>query len=256
MIHPTAVIDPTAEIDHEAQIGPFCVIGAEVKIGAGTRIGPHVVIEGPTTIGRDNNIYQFCSLGDVPQDKKFAGERSELIIGDGNTIREYCTMNRGTAGGGGTTKVGDRNWIMAYVHFAHDCLIGDDNIFASGTTLAGHVTVEHDITFGAFTVVHQFCQIGAYSFSAMGTVIFKDVPPYLMVAGWSAKPHGLNTEGLKRRDFSPESVLELKRAYKAVYKQGATLENALATVQSQSGDGTHVARFIEFIRGSGRGIVR
>ena len=256
MIHPTAIVDPSAEVDADANVGPFCVIGAEVKIGSGTRIGPHVVIEGPTTIGRDNSIYQFCSLGDVPQDKKFAGERSELVIGDGNTIREYCTMNRGTAGGGGTTRVGNGNWIMAYVHFAHDCQIGDDNIFANGTTLAGHVTVENCVTFGAFTVAHQFCKIGSFSFSAMGTVIFKDVPPYLMVAGWSAKPHGLNTEGLKRRNFSPEAVLELKRAYKTIYKQGATLEKALAALQSQRTDSDHVVRFVDFIRESGRGIVR
>ena len=256
MIHPTAIVDPSAEIDPEATVGPFCVIGAEVKIGARTRVGPHVVIEGPTTIGCDNAIYQFSSLGDVPQDKKFAGERSELVIGNGNTIREYCTMNRGTVGGGGTTRVGNGNWIMAYVHFAHDCSVGDDNILANGTTLAGHVSVENCVTLGAFTVVHQFCKIGAYSFSAMGTVIFKDVPPYLMVAGWSAKPHGLNTEGLKRRNFSPASVLELKRAYKAVYKQGATLENAIASLQLQRGACEHVDRFVDFIRGSGRGIVR
>ncbi|MCB1741560.1 MAG: acyl-ACP--UDP-N-acetylglucosamine O-acyltransferase [Gammaproteobacteria bacterium] len=256
MIHSTAIVDPAAEIASDVSIGPYSIIGADVRIGRGTWIGPHVVIEGPTRIGENNKIYQFCSLGDVPQDKKFQGEPSELVIGDRNVIREYCTMNRGTAGGGGLTRIGSDNWIMAYVHIAHDCQLGDHNILANGTTLAGHVNVESSVTFGAFTVIHQFCCIGAHSFTAMGTVVFKDVPPFLMVAGWSAKPHGLNTEGLRRRDFDPEVVLELKRAYKTVYKQGTILEKALAALEPSAQRHAEVGHFVRFIQASTRGIVR
>jgi UDP-N-acetylglucosamine acyltransferase len=192
VIHPSAIVDPGAVLDEGVHVGPFSVIGAGVEIGSGTRIDSHVVVNGPTTIGRDNRIAQFNSLGDDPQDRKFAGEVTRLEIGDGNVIREFCTFNRGTEGGGGTTRIGDRNWIMAYVHIAHDCIVGDQVTMANGSTLAGHVRIDDQVTLGAFTVVHQFCCIGAHAFSAMGTVVFKDVPPYLMIAGAPARPRGLN----------------------------------------------------------------
>jgi UDP-N-acetylglucosamine acyltransferase len=223
-------------------------------VGAGTRIDSHVVINGPTRIGRNNRIAQFNSIGDDPQDKKFAGENTVLEIGDGNVIREFCTFNRGTSGGGGVTRVGDDNWIMAYVHVAHDCVVGNGVTLANGTTLAGHVRVHDHVTLGGFTLVHQFCAIGAYAFSAMGSVVVKDVPPFLMIAGNWAKPHGLNAEGLKRHGFSEETLRALKNAYRSVYRMGLPLEQALASLEA---DGrAEVGTMAEFIRASSRGILR
>lgn len=256
MIHSSAVVDPGAELEPDVDVGPFSVIGPGVIVGAGTWIGSHVVIEGPARIGRGNRIHPFSTLGGAPQDKKYRGESSILEIGDGNVIREYCTFNRGTAGGGLTTRVGDGNWIMAYVHIAHDCQVGNDNVMANGTTLAGHVEVEDCVTFGAFTAVHQFCRIGGHAFSAMGTVILKDVPPYVTVAGSSASPHGLNTEGLRRRAFPAPVVQALKSAYKVVYKRGLTLEAAIAQLAGPASEIDEVGRFREFMRSSRRGIVR
>lgn len=256
MIHPTAIVDPGARLAAGVSVGPWALIDAEVSVGEGTSIGPHAVIRGPTRIGRDNRIYQFCSLGDAPQDKKYRGERSLLEIGDGNVIREYCTFNRGTAGGGGVTRVGDDNWVMAYVHVAHDCQVGNGTVMANGTTLAGHVSVGDFVTFGAFTVVHQFCAIGAHSFSAMGSVVLKDVPPYVMVSGNSARPYGLNKEGLKRRGFDAETLRRLKLAYRTIYRLGLTLEQALARLEDDESQCPHVAALCGFVRGSTRGIVR
>ena len=201
MIHPSAVIDPAATIGDNVSIGPFCVIGAGVEIGDGTRIGPHVVIDGPTRIGRDNRIYAFCALGGEPQDKKYAGQPTELIIGDRNVIREYCTFNRGTAEDSGITRIGNDNWIMAYVHMAHDCTVGNHTIFANAASLAGHCRVDDYAILGGFTLVHQFCQVGAHAFTAMGSVINRDVPPFVTVAGTYAEPHGINSEGLRRRGY-------------------------------------------------------
>jgi len=256
LIHASAIVDSGARLAPGVSIGPWSVIGPDVEIGADTWVGPHVVIEGPARIGRDNRIYQFNSIGGIPQDKKFRGEHSLLEIGDRNVIREYCTFNRGTEGGGGVTRVGDDNWIMAYVHIAHDCQVGDHNVFANAATLAGHVVVEDHVTLGAFTVVHQFCAIGAYSFSAMGSVVFKDVPPFVTVAGNSAKPHGLNTEGLRRQRMSPETLRWLRRAYKALYMHGLTLEQALAQLREMGERCREVERLVEFLARSGRGIVR
>ena len=256
MIHPSAIVDPGAELETDVDVGPFSVIGPGVLVGAGTRIGPHVVVEGPTRIGAGNRIHAFSALGGAPQDKKFRGEPSTLEIGNGNVIREYCTFNRGTEGGGMVTRVGDGNWIMAYVHIAHDCKVGHDNVMANATTLAGHVVAEDCITFGAFTVAHQFCRIGAYAFSAMGTVILKDVPPFVTVAGNSASPHGLNTEGLRRRRFPPQTVQALKSAYKTVYKRGLTLDAAVEQLAGPAEVSAEVRRFRDFVRSSGRGIVR
>jgi UDP-N-acetylglucosamine acyltransferase len=254
VIHPSAIIDSGAIVDPSAEVGPYSVIGADVEIGPGTSIGAHVVVKGPTRIGRDNRIHPFCSLGGDPQDKKFRDEYALLEIGDRNTIREYCTFNRGTEGGGGVTRIGSDNWIMAYVHVAHDCVVGNHITMANGATLAGHVVVEDFVTFGAFTVVHQFCSIGAHSFFAMGTVVFKDVPPYLMVAGNSASPHGLNSEGLRRRGFSPESVRGIKQAYRHLYRQGLGLEQAVEAIEAiEVPEAAHMAAFV---RASSRGIVR
>jgi UDP-N-acetylglucosamine acyltransferase len=254
VIHPTAIIDPHASLDEGVHVGPYCVIGAQVEIGSGTRIDSHVVINGPTKIGRDNRIAQFNSIGDDPQDKKFKGEDTALEIGNNNVIREFCTFNRGTVGGGRLTKIGDDNWIMAYVHVAHDCVVGNQVTMANASTLAGHVTVGDFVTLGAFTVVHQFCAIGAYAFSAMSTVIFKDVPPYLMISGNGARPHGLNSEGLKRRGFNPEVMRELKQAYRNLYRRALSLEQALEALDAQ--DSPQVGAMSEFVRASTRGIVR
>ena len=256
MIHSSAVVDRGAELQSDVEVGPFSVIGPGVVLGAGTRVGSHVVIEGPARIGERNRIHSFSTLGGAPQDKKYRGESSALEIGDGNVIREYCTFNRGTAGGGMVTRVGSGNWIMAYVHIAHDCKVGSDNVMANGTTLAGHVEVEDCVTFGAFTVVHQFCRIGAHAFSAMGTVILKDVPPFVTVAGNSASPHGLNTEGLKRRGFPARTLQALRAAYKTVYKRGLTLDAAIERLAGSAKESAEVGRFREFARSSERGIVR
>ncbi|MFP5345390.1 MAG: acyl-ACP--UDP-N-acetylglucosamine O-acyltransferase, partial [Gammaproteobacteria bacterium] len=226
MIDARAVIAPDARIGDGVTVGPYSVIGSGVEIGAGTWIGPHVVINGPTRIGRDNKIYQFASLGDAPQDKKYAGENTRLEIGDRNVIREYCTINRGTAQDKGVTRVGHDNWIMAYAHIAHDWVVGDQTIFANAASLAGHVTVGDCAILGGFTLVHQYCMIGAHCFCGMGSVISMDVPPYVMVSGHPARPHGINSEGLKRRGFSAEALRALREAYKLIYKSSLTLSEA------------------------------
>ncbi|MBU3735565.1 MAG: acyl-ACP--UDP-N-acetylglucosamine O-acyltransferase [Methylobacterium sp.] len=256
MIHPTAIIDPRAELAPDVEVGPYSVIGAGVRIGSGTRIGSHVVIQGPTTIGSHNQIFHFCALGEAPQDKKYKGEPTTLEIGDNNTIREYCTFNRGTVQDIGTTKIGNDNWVMAYVHIAHDCVIGNHTIFANNASLAGHVYVHDHAILGGFTLVHQFCKIGSHVITAVGSVIFKDVPPYITAAGYDAKPHGLNAEGLKRRGFSAQTLTQLKRAYKTIYKSGLTLEEAKLQLNEQRKVCPEVGLFLEFFEVSTRGIVR
>ncbi|MCH9672538.1 MAG: acyl-ACP--UDP-N-acetylglucosamine O-acyltransferase [Gammaproteobacteria bacterium] len=256
MIHPSALVDPLARIADSVEIGAFSIIGPDVEIGEGTSIGPHVVIEGPTRIGRDNKIHQFNSLGGPPQDKKYAGEPSRLEIGDRNVIREYCTFNRGTEQGGGVTRIGSDNWIMAYVHIAHDCVLGSGCVLANAATLAGHVRVDDKVILGAFTVVHQFCAIGQFAFSAMGSVVFKDVPPFVTVSGNSAQPHGINSEGLRRAGFEPQTIQALRRAYKTVYKKGLTLENALTEITAQISECREVEPLVRFIEQSSRGLVR
>lgn len=256
MIDQRAIIDPGATIADDVEIGPYSIIGNNVEIESGTWIGPHVVINGPTHIGKNNKIYQFCSLGDAPQDKKYAGEATRLIIGERNIIREYCTFNRGTIQGGGETRVGNDNWIMAYVHLAHDCLIGNNTILANGTTLAGHVEVEDKVIFGAFTVIHQFCRIGYHAFSGMGTVIKADVPPYIMINGNPAEPHGINIEGLKRSGHSNEDIRVLRRAYKTIYKSGNRLQQAIDELETLAESCDPVARLPQFLSRSERGIIR
>ncbi len=256
MIHPQAIIDPSATIANGVSIGPFSVIGAGVEIAEGTVIESHVVIDGPTRIGRDNKIYSFAAIGGDPQDKKYAGEATELEIGDRNVIREYCTISRGTAQDVGVTRIGNDNWIMATVHIAHDCQIGNHTIFANSTTLAGHVIIEDYVILGGFTLVHQFCKIGAHCFTAMNSVISKDVLPFLMISGHMAKPHGLNSEGLKRHGFSNEALSQLRKAYKIIYRSGNTLEQAIAELEPLSQNCSEITQLLDFIKGVTRGIVR
>ena len=255
-IHATAVVDPGAQIDKNVTIGPYSIIGAEVSIGKNTWVGPHVVINGPTKIGSGNRIFQFSSIGEIPQDKKYVGEPSELIIGDDNTIREYVTINRGTEQDQGYTKVGDRNWIMAYVHIAHDCKVENDTIFANGSTLAGHVVVEDFAILGGFTLVHQFCRIGAHSFCAMGTALNRDLPPYVMASGNYATTHGLNKEGLRRRGFSEKSIKALHKSYKLLMRNKGSKSENLLQVEKLAAVHPEVQKFLDFITSSKRGVVQ
>ena len=255
-IHPTAIIDSGASLDAGVEVGPYAVIGKDVRIGAGTKIGAHVVIQGPTSIGRDNRIFHFVSLGEAPQDKKYAGEPTRLEIGDRNTIREFCTLNRGTVQDAGVTRVGDDNWIMAYVHFAHDCQVGSNTIFANNATLGGHVHVGDYAILGGLTGVHQFVHIGAHSITAAGTVLLQDLPPYVMAGGNTAKPYGINAEGLKRRGFMPDKIAEIKRAYKTLYKSGLSFADASAEIAAASAECIELKVMVEFLATASRGIIR
>ena len=257
MIDSSAIVHSSARIDEGVVVGPYSVIGENVEVKKGCWIGPHVVIKGPAIIGENNRIFQFCSIGDDPQDKKFKGEEESILkIGNGNTIREYCSINRGTKEGGGVTSIGDENWIMAYIHIAHDCIIGNRNTFANNATLAGHVTIEDFVTLGGFTGVHQFCRIGRYSFTAISSIVVKDIPPYLMVSGNVAKPAGLNREGLKRHNFTSDTIKLIRKAYKIVYREGLLLNVALQKLEPLANESEEVAGFARFISESRRGIVR
>ena len=256
MIDARAIVDPSARLAPGVSVGPFSIIGPDVEIGAGTRIGPHAVIRGPTRIGRDNRIFQFVSIGEDPQDKKYAGEPTRLEIGDRNLFREYVTVHRGTVQGGGVTRIGDDNWIMIGCHIAHDCIVGSHTIFSNNAALAGHVTVQDYAILGGYTLVHQFCAIGAHCFTAMGSVISKDVPPYVLVSGHMAKPHGLNVEGLKRRGFSAGTLAELRRAYKLLYKSQLTLEQALVEIKALAQATPEAGVLAAFIEASQRGVIR
>jgi UDP-N-acetylglucosamine acyltransferase len=257
VIHPQAIVDSAASIGEGVEIGPFSIIGPDVEIGDGTWIGPHVVINGPTTIGRENRIYQFASLGEAPQHSGYKGEPTRLVIGDRNLIREYVTMNRGTPVGRGVTSVGDDNFLMAYIHIAHDCSVGNHTTFANGSSLAGHVDVGDHAILGGFTLVHQFCRVGAHCITAVGTAVFKDVPPFMVAAGADgARPFGLNVRGLKRRGFSPEVVEALRRAYKILYRSGLTLDEAVAQLGPLGEDLPEVGQLRSFVMESERGIIR
>jgi UDP-N-acetylglucosamine acyltransferase len=256
MIHHTAIIDPTAIIADNVTIGPYSVIGANVEIGAGCEIGPHVVINGPTKIGKANKIYQFSSVGADPQDKKYAGEATLLEIGDNNLIRESVTINRGTVQGGGITKIGNDNWIMAYVHIAHDCIVGNDNIIANNTSLAGHVIIDDYVVLGGFSLISQFNKIGSYAFSAMGSVISRNIPPYVLVSGHMAKPIGINVEGLRRRQFSDEQVKNIKQAYKLVYRSGLRIEEAEQKLDLLSQNQPELTILSDFLKTQQGGIIR
>jgi UDP-N-acetylglucosamine acyltransferase len=254
--HATAIVHPDARIAANVEIGPFSVIGPQVEIGEGTWIGAHVVLDGRIRIGRKNRIFHFASLGAPPQDKKYAGEDTAVEIGDGNTIREYVTINRGTALDAGVTRLGDENWIMAYVHFAHDCQIGSKTIFANACQLAGHVKVGDWAIFGATTLVHQHVRIGAHAFTGMGTYLDRDLPPYVTAAGNMAKPFGINSEGLRRRGFGPESINALKRAYRTLYRSGLALDEARRQLEAQRNDCPEIKLLTDFLAASERGIIR
>jgi UDP-N-acetylglucosamine acyltransferase len=256
MIHPGAIVEPGARLGAGVSVGAYSIIGPQVEIGDGTWIGPHVVIEGRTRIGRNNRIHPFASIGGPPQDKKYAGEDTAVEIGDGNTLREYVTINRGTALDAGVTRVGDDNWIMAYVHFAHDCRIGSRTIFANACELAGHVHVGDWAILGATTLVHQFVRIGEHSFTGMGTYLDRDLPPYVRAAGNMAKPYGINSEGLRRRGFGAETIGALKQAYRTLYRAGLPLEEVRRSLEAQASACREVGAIVEFLARSRRGIIR
>jgi len=255
MIHPTAIVDPGAEIGQGVSIGAYSIVGPGVRIGADTEIREHVVVRGRTTIGAGNRIFQFCSIGDAPQHLHYRGEDTALEIGDRNTLREYCSVNRGSPSGAGVTRVGSDNFIMAYCHIAHDCQVGDHVVFANGASLAGHVLVEDHAVMGGFTMVHQFCRVGAHCMTGISTVTFKDIPPFLLVAGNTARPHGVNYKGLVRRGFDEERVRNLRRAYRILYHENRRLEDALELLEAMP-DAPDVRQLVAFIRGSQRGIIR
>jgi UDP-N-acetylglucosamine acyltransferase len=256
LIHPTALIHPSAQLAADVEVGAYSIIGEQVSIGRGTRIASHVVIEGPTRMGEDNHIFQFASVGAIPQDKKYKGEPTELIIGDRNVIRESCTLNRGTAQDKGKTVIGSDNWIMAYVHIAHDCIVGNHTVFANSATLAGHVVICDYAILGGFTLVHQFCTVGEYAFTGMGSAIGKDVPPYTMVNGAPAIPRGINAEGLKRNGFSSEAIQRIKDSYRLLYRQQITVKEALAQLEADYGEFEDIQRLIQFVQASQRGLIR
>jgi len=256
MIHPTAIVHPGAKLAPDVSVGPYSIIGEHVEIGEGTSIGPHVVIEGRTRIGAQNRIFAFSSLGGPPQDTKYAGEPTALEIGDRNTIREYCTFNCGTAQDAGVTRIGSDNWVMAYVHIAHDCRVGNHAIFANVATLAGHVHVGDYAILGGFTGAHQFVSIGAHSITGGGTVLLQDLPPYVMAAGNTAKPFGINSEGLKRRGFSAEKLAALKKAYRTLYRSGLALKDARKRIAAQVKSCPELQVLVEFLDSSRRGLIR
>ncbi len=255
-IHPTALVSESASIADDVSIGAYSIIGDDVVVGAGTRIDSHVVINGPTVIGQDNHIYQFTSVGDDPQDKKYADEPTTLTIGNRNTIREFCTISRGTVQGDGETTMRDDNWIMAYVHIAHDCHIGSNTIFANNATLAGHVHIGDWVILAGFSGAHQFCRVGAHAFLGMYSGVSRDVPPYTMVSGTPGVPRGINSEGLKRRDFSAEQIRNIKEAYRIVYRRGLKLDEAIIQLEQRLAEQPELAILLDSLRSTERGIIR
>ena len=256
MIHPTAVIDPKAELADDVEVGAFTIIDSKVRMDAGTRIGPHAVITGRTTIGKNNHIFQFTSIGEQPQDKKYAGEDTELIIGDDNTIREMCTFSRGSAQGGGVTRIGNDNWIMACVHIAHDCILGDHIIMANNTSLAGHVTIGDHAILSGYSLIHQFCTVGEHSFTSFASYVNQSIPPYVTVAGEKARAKGINSEGLKRRGFTSEQINQVRRAYKILYRESLPLEEATARLAEMAVDSPEIKPLVDFLNLAERGIIR
>ena len=255
-IHQTAIVDKRAQLHASVIVGPYTVVDGDVEVGEGTTIGAHNVITGHTKIGRDNRIFHFCSIGEANQDKKYKGEPTRLEIGERNTIREYTSINRGTAQDAGVTRVGDDNWIMAYVHIAHDCQVASNTVFANNATLAGHVHIGDFVTLGGFVGVHQFVKVGAHVMAGISSVVTQDVPPFLTIAGNPCAPYGINAEGLKRRGFKPEAITALKRAYKTLYKSGLTLADARAELEREAGAAPEVRAFADFLATATRGILR
>ena len=255
-VHPTAVVDPGAKLGANVRIGPFCVVGAEVEIGDGTILGAHCSVTGPTRIGRNNHFHGHAAIGGDPQDKKFAGERTELVIGDDNVVREFTTISRGTGNGGSVTRVGNGNWFLAYVHIAHDCIVGNGCVFSNNATLAGHVEVGDQVILSGFVGVHQFCRIGAHAFIGMGSLINADVPPFVMVATQYAQPRGINAEGLKRRGFDAARIAAIKRAYRALYMSGRPMTEVREQLAAGAEESQDVRLMLEFIERSDRGLLR
>ena len=256
MIDPRAIVAGDAEIADGVDIGPFTVIGAGVRIGAGTRIGPHAVVNGPTTLGRDNHVFQFASIGDAPQDRKYAGEPTRLEVGDRNVFREFCTVNRGTAGGRGVTRIADDCLFMAYSHVAHDCTIGNHCVLSNCTALAGHVELGDWVILSGYAGIHQYCKVGAHAFLANNAAVTRDVPPYVVVAGSPAEPKGVNSEGLKRRGFDAAQIGHIKDAYRLLYRSGLKLADAGAELGRRAAAQPELQPFVEFLAASERSIVR
>lgn len=256
MIHPSAIVAASVAIGDDVEIGPYCVIGENVEIGSGTRIDSHVVINGPTVIGSDNHIYQFASIGDDPQDKKYANEPTKLRIGDRNTIREFCTVSRGTVQGDSETVIDDDNLLMAYVHIAHDCRVGSNTVLANNATLAGHVYIGDWVIMAGFAGVHQFCKVGAHAFLGMYSGIRRDVPAYTMVSGNPGSPRGINSEGLKRRGFDAEQIKNIKDAYRLVYRKGMKLADAIEEIEARACEQVELGLLLDSLRSSERGLLR
>ena len=259
-VHPTALVDAKAELAADVEIGPYCIVGPQVRLGPGTILDAHVVVGGRTTIGRSNRFIPFCAIGGVPQDKKYGGEDTELVIGDGNTVREHATFSLGTAQGGGVTRIGSDNWIMASVHIAHDCVVGNHTILANNVTIAGHVTLGDWVILGGMSGLHQFCSVGAHAMAGGGSIILRDIPPYVICNGNPCTPHGINTEGLKRRGFDADTVNLLRRAYKLIYREGKTVAEAVTALDGLIAEAPASANAIavlrDFVRDSPRGIIR
>jgi UDP-N-acetylglucosamine acyltransferase len=256
VIDPRAVIAPDAVLEDDVAVGPFAIIGAGVRIGAGSWIGPHAVVNGPTTLGRENKVFQFASIGDAPQDKKYRGEPTRLEVGDRNVFREFCSVNRGTAGGREVTKIGDDNLFMAYSHVAHDCIIGSNCVMSNCTALAGHVELGDWVILSGYAGIHQFCKVGSHSFLANNAAVTRDVPPYLLVAGTPAEPKGVNSEGLKRRGFSQQQIVNIRNAYRLLYRSGLKLAAATEQLQALATDQPELQPFVQFLAASERSIVR
>ncbi|MGD9265208.1 MAG: acyl-ACP--UDP-N-acetylglucosamine O-acyltransferase [Lysobacterales bacterium] len=256
MIHPTALVDPKAQLADDVEVGAYSIIGDKVRIDAGTWVGPHAVITGRTTIGKDNRIFQFTSIGEEPQDMKYNGEDTELIIGDNNTIRELCTFSRGTVQDGGVTRIGSNNWIMACVHIAHDCVLGDNIIMGNNSALAGHVKIADHAILSGYALIHQFCEVGAHSFISFASHVNQSVPPYVTVSGEKASVKGINAEGLRRRGFTPDQIRHVRRAYKAIYRESLPLEQAIARLEEMAVDAPEIRPLAEFLKTSERGIIR
>lgn len=256
MIDPRAIIAPDAELGEGVEVGAYSIIGAGVKIGAGTWVGPHAVINGPTTLGRENRVFQFASVGDAPQDKKYRGEPTRLEVGDRNVFREFCSVNRGTVGGRGVTRIGDENLFMAYSHVGHDCIVGSHCVMSNCTALAGHVELGDWVILSGYSGIHQFCKVGAHSFLANNAAVTRDVPPYLLVAGTPAEPKGVNSEGLKRRGFAAGQIANIRGAYRLLYRSGLKLAEATEQLRALAADQPELLPFVQFLAASERSIVR
>ncbi|MEO5699772.1 MAG: acyl-ACP--UDP-N-acetylglucosamine O-acyltransferase [Casimicrobiaceae bacterium] len=255
-VHSTALVEAGARLADDVEVGPYAIVGPEVEIGWGTCIGPHAVVIGRTTIGARNRIFQFTSIGEIPQDRKYGGEPTRLVIGDDNVIREFVTIHAGTAQDRGVTSVGSGNWLLAYVHIAHDCVVGNHVTFSNNAQLAGHVVIEDWVTMGGFTGVHQFCRVGAHAMIAAGAIVLQDVPPFVTAAGYPAKPHGTNNEGLRRRGFAAPDIAAVRRAYRTLYRESRSLEDAREALRQRAAEAPVIGPLVTFLENSARGIIR